>query len=158
MSRRKPLRVVVDSTYLLPVFGIGVKGLSDEDILELRRLAVESVVEFYCVSVVWSELIGKVCREMEKHGVSDVDLGLAVKSLFNPRFYRWIKPGPKSVMLAFKIRSLGHVDNIDNILYATAYTRKMLFMSMDMGFKEFLRSKGFNVEIFKTHRELLAMV
>ena len=158
MSRRKPLRVVVDSTYLLPVFGIGVKGLSDEDILELRRLAVEGVVEFYCVSVVWSELIGKVCREMEKHGVSVEGLGLAIKSLFNPRFYRWIKPGPKSVMLAFKIRSLGHVDNIDNILYATAYTRKMLFMSMDVEFRKFLEKKGFDVGMFKTHKELLTVV
>lgn len=70
LSRKRSLRVVVDTTYLLPVFGIGVKGLSDEDVLEPRKLVVEGKVEFYCVSVIWSELIGKVCREMEKHRVS----------------------------------------------------------------------------------------
>lgn len=84
-------------------------------------------------------------------------IGLAIKSLFNLRFYKWIKPGSKSIILAYKIRSLGHVDNIDNILYATACTRKMLFMSMDMEFKEFLKNKGFDVRMFKTHKELLTI-
>ena len=34
---------LLDSTYLLPVFGVEVKGVDDEVLLRLRRLAIEKL-------------------------------------------------------------------------------------------------------------------
>lgn len=158
MNKNKPLKVIVDTTYLLPVFGISVEGLSDDDLLRLRELAIEGKVRLFCVSVVWAELLGKVYREAAKHEVDKEIIRLAIKSLFNPRFYKWIKPGPKSILLAYRIRSLGHRDNIDNILYATAYTKNMILLSMDISFREFLKEKGYNIECIKSHNELFTLV
>ncbi|RLE71651.1 MAG: hypothetical protein DRJ37_04540, partial [Thermoprotei archaeon] len=66
------LKVLLDSTYLLPSFGIEVGKLSDEDILRLRKAAVEGKVKFYCLSVVWVEVIGKIYRESRR---LNADLG-----------------------------------------------------------------------------------
>lgn len=54
------LKVLLDSTYLLPTFGIEVEGLLDEYLARLREIAMKGKVKFYCLTVVWVEIIGKV--------------------------------------------------------------------------------------------------
>ncbi len=152
------MKVVVDTTYLLPVFGISVKGLSDDDLLLLRKLSLEGIVRLYLVPVIWIELLGKVYREARKHRVDSRRIKLAVKSLYNPRFYKWVKPGYRAIMLAYKLRELGHRDNIDNILYATATTRKMLFLSMDEELKEFLAKTELPKDNIVSHKELFSFL
>jgi len=95
LNKRKPLKIIVDTTYLLPIFGISVEGLTNDDLLKLRELVIEGKVKLFCVSVIWSELLGKVYREASKYKVDKEVIALAIKSLFNPRFYKWINPGPK---------------------------------------------------------------
>jgi len=40
----------------------------------------------------------------------------AVKSLLKSGFCEWISPSSEAVELAFKLRRLGHKDNIENLL------------------------------------------
>ncbi|MHC1600799.1 MAG: PIN domain-containing protein [Candidatus Nezhaarchaeales archaeon] len=149
------MKILLDTTYLLPTFGIEVKGLTSEDILKLRRLVVNGNIELYCSSVIWPELLGKVFREINKQKKSEnFDITMAIRALFNPKFYKWIKPGRRSIELAYNLRRLGHPDMIDNILYALSVTRKMIFLSMDLDFKNFLIKRGFSVSSFLTHNEL----
>lgn len=42
------VKVLLDSTYILPTFGIEVVGLTDEDLILLRE-ARRSKVEHYCL-------------------------------------------------------------------------------------------------------------
>jgi len=42
------IRVLVDSTYILPAFGIKVIELGDEDLLKLERLRVRGLIT-YCM-------------------------------------------------------------------------------------------------------------
>ena len=80
------LRVLLDSTYLLPTFGIGVKGLSNEDIEALRNLG-HTRVKYYCLSVVWVEVLGKVLKESRKRGISlDDIIDVAIESLLSSGF------------------------------------------------------------------------
>lgn len=158
MNKRHTLKVVVDTTYLLPIFGIGVKGLTDEDLLLLRKLSLEGTIKLYLVPVIWSELLGKVYREASKYKVDDKRTSFAIKSLYNPRFYKWIKPGYKAIKLAYKMRKLGHRDNIDNILYATALTRNMMFLSMDQELKEFLDKVELPQDNVITHKDLFNLL
>ena len=46
------IKVLLDSTYVLPSFGIKVEELSDEHIAKLREAAVKGRVRFYCLSVI----------------------------------------------------------------------------------------------------------
>ena len=43
------IRVLVDSTYILPAFGIKVIGLGDENLLKLERLRIRRLVGFFSI-------------------------------------------------------------------------------------------------------------
>ncbi len=153
------LNLLLDSTYLLPSFGIKVEGLSDEQILRLRVAKIKGKVKFYCLPLVWVEIISKVHREARRRRV-DVEniIAVATKSLLDSGFYEWITPGSKAIELAFKLRVLGHRDNIDNLLYATSLEKNMVFLTMDKEFREFLSNHGYKTENLMDHNQLLSML
>ncbi len=153
------LKVLLDSTYLLPTFGIEVEKLSDKDILRLRKAAVEGRVKFYCLSVVWVEVIGKICKESRRLNVNLKEiLDIALKSLLEAGFYEWIQPTSEAVKLAFKLRMLGHRDNIDNLLYATSIVNKMVFLTMDRELISFLSEHGYGTENLMNHKQLFSKI
>lgn len=151
-----PVKVLLDSTYILPSFGVEVEGLSIEHIAQLREAGVKGRVKFHCLSVVWVEVIGKICREKERLR-EDIDkvVDLAVKSLLESGFYKWLTPTSDAVKLAFKLRILGHRDNIDNLLYSTSTENNMLLLTMDEDFKKFLLKNNFKVGNLVNHETLL---
>lgn len=153
------LKVLLDSTYLLPSFGIEVEKLSDKDILRLREAAVEGKVKFYCLSVAWIEVIGKIYREGRR---LNIDLGeildVALKSLLESGFYKWIQPTSEAIKLAFKLRTLGHRDNIDNLLYAMSIVNKMIFLTMDRGLISFLSEHDYGTENLMNHKQLFSKI
>jgi len=150
------VNVLLDSTYILPSFGIEVEGLSVEHIAKLREASVKGKVKFHCLSVVWVEVIGKVCREKERLR-TDINhiIDIAIKSLLDSGFYKWLTPTSDAVKLAFKLRMLGHRDNIDNLLYATSAENNMLLLTMDEDFKKFLSQNNFKVNNLIDHGSLL---
>jgi len=154
------VKILVDTTYLLPVFGIEVDGLTDEDLLKIRELVLKAKIKLYCLSIIWIELIGKIYKASLEHRVrlSNSELMYRIKSLFNPKYYKWINPSPKSILIAYKLRVMGHKDLIDNLLYATSITRKMYLMTMDKEFKRFLESRKISTENVIDHKELSNLI
>ena len=149
-------KVLLDSTYILPSFGIEVKELSNTDIAALREAKLENKVDFYCSTISWVEVIGKVGSELWKYGldISVEEVELAIRSLLESGFYKWIEPSVSAVALALKLRILGSKDNIDNLLYAISIENDMLFLTMDKKFKEFLLQHGYKVDKVLDHKEL----
>ena len=82
-------------------------------------------------------------------------MDVAVKSLLESGVYKWITPSPNAVKLAFKLRSIGYKDIIDNLFYATSIAENMILLTMDNDLKNFLVKHGFNVENLLNHEELL---
>ncbi len=149
-------RILLDSTYLLPTFGIEVKELSDEDLRAMRELLLKGEAEFFCSSITWIELIGKVHREAERAGIDATErFREAAKSLMESGYYRWISPSVEDIMIAFKLRKLGHRDIIDNLLYAASITKNMILMTMDRELKEFLKRNGYRTDHLIDHNILL---
>ncbi len=153
------IKVLLDSTYILPSFGVEVEGLYSEHFIKLREAAVKGLVKFYCLPVIWVEVIGKVCREIErsKKDVDDI-VDLAVKSFMSSEFYEWLTPTSDAVKLAFKLRKLGQKDVIDNLLYATSAVNNMHFLTMDENLKSFLSKNNFKVDHLINHVKLLKML
>jgi len=153
------LKVLLDSAYLLPSFGIEVEGLQNEHIVQLREAVIKDKIRFYCLTVVWVEVIGKVFRESQrlKLDIEEI-LDVTIKSLLESGFYEWIQPTSEAVKLAFKLRKLGHRDNIDNLLYATSITNNMIFLTMDENFKNFLLKEGYKVNNLMNHTQLLLKI
>ena len=76
---------------------------------------------------------------------------VAVRSLLESGFYTWIQPNSSIVNYAFELRVLGHKDNIDNLLYATSIVNDMIFLTMDLDFKDFLLKHNYNVDNLIDH-------
>lgn len=154
-----PVKVLLDSTYILPSFGVEVEGLPLDEVAKIREIGLKGKVKFYCLSASWIEVIGKVCREKER---LKADIGklieVAVRSLLDSGFYQWLTPTSDAVKLAFKLRMLGHRDNIDNLLYASAAENNILFLTMDEDFKNFLVRNGFKVDNLIDHKHLLKKI
>lgn len=153
------LRVLLDSTYLLPSLGIEVEGISNEHIVRLMEAAARRRVKFCCLTASWVEVIGKVCREAQrlKLDLKEI-LDIPLKSLVESGFYEWIGPTYQAVKLAFKLRMLGHRDNVDNLLYATSITNRMVFLTMDEELKGFLSRQGYETDNLLTHTQLLSRI
>ncbi|MEM3708189.1 MAG: PIN domain-containing protein, partial [Nitrososphaerales archaeon] len=117
---------------------------------------VKGKVKLHCLSITWVEVIGKICREKErlKRDIENV-IDIAVKSLLESGFYKWLTLTSKAVKLAFKLRTLGHKDNIDNLLYATSSENNMLLLTMDEDFKKFLLKNNFKIDNLINHEILL---
>ncbi len=153
------VRALLDTTYLLPSFGIRVRGLTRSDLAKMREAGLNGDVEYFCLSACWVELIGKVVRE-----ASRVELNLnsivrrSVPSLLRSGLYRWIDPPDEAVLLAFRLRAEGHKDAVDNLLYATALVQGMRFITMDEALRKFLEERGYETGILVTHRELLRLI
>lgn len=47
------IEVLLDTTYLLPTFGVRVRGLDDGMLSKLRELGLSERVRYYCSPVVW---------------------------------------------------------------------------------------------------------
>ena len=62
------------------------------------------------------------------------------------------------MLLAYRLKAMGHKDLIDNLLYATSMTRKMYLMVMDREFKEFLESRKPYTKNVIDHKELFNLI
>ena len=153
------IEVLLDTTYLLPTFGVRVRGLDDDALVKLRELGSSGEVRYYCSSVIWVELIGKVAREAKARGEDLEDLVVdSARSLLESDFCRWIHPSKEAIKLAYRMRKLGHRDVIDNLLYSMAVTEGMRFLSMDSAFHRFLEEIGFETDVLISHEDLFRLV
>lgn len=155
IKMKRPAKILLDSTYLLPVFGIEVEGLTARDLEKLREASLTGEIQPHALTTCWIEILGKVAREAQRRKIDVTGIAeKAIKSLTESETIRWIKPEPEALRLALKLRLLGHRDMIDNLLYATAVTRGMTLLTMDSGLVHFLRKHNLPEQNIKKHTEL----
>ena len=147
--------ILLDTTFLLPSLGFDVKEIQAKDI-ETLKSASKSNMRLCCSHFSFVEIFGKLAKKSYTIDQDAVKEG--IRSLLESGTYEWITPSAEALSLAFKLRSSGHVDNIDNILYSVACVSKMLFLTLDMSFKEFLAKKGFDEHIIISLKDLSVMI
>lgn len=151
------IAVLLDSTYLLPVFGIAVEGVSDEALLRLRRLAIEKLVRLYYSPISFMEILAKIAREAVKREtrLEPAEVTDLIKIIEEADYLKPTYPNAQAYALAYKMRLLGHKDMIDNILYATASIKGLTFVTMDQSLKNFIQRHRIKGAHILTHHELL---
>lgn len=155
------MRILLDSTYLLPVFGIEVKGLAPNDYRVLRDMARRGMITLHYSPVSWVEIVGSIAKRVriveEKRDSIEALIMTAFDSIIKSRILQEVVPTTKDLKLALKMRLLGHKDVIDNLLYSMAYNNGMVFLSMDESLKEFLKEhedEDLDPSIVKDHGTL----
>lgn len=153
-----PIKVLVDSTFLLPSLGIKVAQISDSDLRELAKL--RSKTQFFCIHQSLVELLGKVGRELtptsDEETSETVEAGL--RSLLESGVYTWISPSLGALMEAVKLRKKGHKDMIDNMLYSTAADLGMSFLSLDTELIKFLEEHQYSTQEIVDIKKLRSLV
>lgn len=156
-GRGKSLAVLLDSTYLLPVFGIEVKGISSEDMLKLRSLALRGLIRIYYSPISILEVVSKVAREARRkgEGPSPEEIEAIIQAIEDAEYLEPLHPNSRAYALAYKMKLLGHSDMIDNLLYATASMQKLVFVTLDEKLRNFIQNHGIEGASLISHSELL---
>jgi len=126
-------RLVIDTTYLLPFFGIEVEGLSENDIITLSRRC-----ELIYPLMLLPELWAKVLREAERAGLDrpPEEAISAMNALLAGSGIELAPPTPEQMEIAALLRLAGHKDTFDCLGFGCAESLSTDFLSEDEELRE----------------------
>jgi len=158
--QRRVRAIVLDTSYLLPFFGIEVKGLDIADIRKVIEFSRKLGIEIVYPRIMVLELLAKLFREAEKRSRSELPLAVKekIRSLLLSNEVILEDLMPEHIDIVEKLRLRGFRDLFDCIAYAVAKVKRGIFMTMDRAFKQFLLDIGEEAELLKDHREVLHMI
>lgn len=156
------VKVLLDTSFLLPIVGIRIKDIKDKDLRILEKLSYEKKVTFYVSEIIWVEFVGiihKLIRKTSKNNRDDIinTISIGLSSLEQSGYINWINIGRREIEYALLLKEKGHKDVIDNLLYSIALLRGMYFLSVDTKFINFLKANNFKTNMFITPEELLRL-
>ena len=144
-------RLVLDTTYVLPMLGIEVEGLERETLNHIIKH-----YELYYPATLLVELEGVVFKEAKRRGLEN--LPEQVVEGFNSIVYAGviniISPVGEDLKVIYYLVKLGWKDIFDAALYATALRLNAKALTMDEYFKKFLKKRGLQYDLLITHKEL----
>ncbi len=142
--------VVLDTSYLLPFFGIEVKDVNPADISRAIELSKRLGIEVVYPRLMVLGLLANPFREAEK---SLQELPQFVKEKLGALLLSGEvileDLAPNHIDIIERLRLKGVRDLFDCIAYAVAKARHGIFMTMDKTFKQFLLNIGEEAELFE---------
>jgi len=142
------MRILLDTTYLLPIVGVDVVGV-EQALRVLKKLRDRGVAEYYYTQYNILEILGKLGRI--RYDVERVAIGL----LAIEEGFKQVEPSLKGWLKALELRSKGHRDLIDLLLYATSLTHNLIFLTRDRQLIEFLKRNNENIDLVMYEEELI---
>ena len=137
MEKRHPL--VLDTTYVLPLFGIDVKELSssDRDSKEFETVWNHGIPGFDLILPTTSlmEVVFKLNGEYRKQqdGAILERYGIGIPTVKQSRIVQLFDPltSPACATIASKVRLAGHEDVLDCLIASCAIAKKGVFLTED---------------------------
>jgi len=137
MEKRRPL--VLDTTYVLPLFGIDVKELSssDRDSEEFETVWNHGIPGFDLILPTTSlmEVVFKMNGEYRKQqdGTILERYGIGIPTIKESRIVQLFEPltSPACATIASKVRFAGHEDVLDCLIASCAIAKKGVFLTED---------------------------
>ncbi|MEM2997293.1 MAG: PIN domain-containing protein [Candidatus Bathyarchaeia archaeon] len=144
-SREDTLRVLLDTSFILPTLGIDI---GDEFLRGLERLDGLKAEVYYSIFNILESLW--VAIRLAKRGVLHVErFGEGLRSIIEGVRYLRVVEGAEVFRGALRLYFLGHRDIIDNILYATSVDLGIKMLTLDEELKEFIKEKGLKNTLIK---------
>ncbi len=137
-SRQAALKVLLDTSFILPSLGInvgeevskGLKGLAD-----IRAEIYYS--HFSILESLW------VAARLSTSATFDREIFSAgLRSIIEGKRYRKMEEDSKTFDNALRLYMLGHRDMVDNILYASSSRLNLKLLTLDNELKGFVRERG----------------
>lgn len=148
MSSAVKLRILLDTTYLLPIMGVEVEGL--EDTLRIvRELSRRRIAKFYYSPFSFLEVLGKMSKLEYDQGI----VGQGFSAIMEE--FGMAVPTTRGYLRALELKVKGQFrDLIDLLLYETAATNDLRFLTRDTELIEFLKSMKEDISIIIYERDL----
>ncbi|BFI76490.1 PIN domain-containing protein [Sulfurisphaera ohwakuensis] len=128
--------LIVDTSFLLPLVGIKVKGIRD-DLLEGKLI--------YYPNLMLTELLAVIFKEVKKLNLDKIPAE-AIKGLtYVLSNVNLIPIEELEIEIIYEILNKGWNDIFDAILYAAYKSTQIPVITMDKSFYNFLKDKGIEV-------------
>lgn len=138
MSRRSTLRILLDTTFILPTLGIDAGEQVLTGLKTLREMNAEIYFSrFSILECLW--IIAGLIRN-DRAKLDRVYRGLG--SVIRGGRYVMVEENDEVFKEALNMYALGHKDMIDNILYSTALIFELKFLTIDKTLRQFVRERG----------------
>lgn len=134
-SGRGRIRLLLDSTYLLPILGVDVVN-AERALAVLEKLYKEGRLKPYYSPFSLLEILGKISKM--SFDADRVRLGLKAITVNMEE----LLPTVDAYMKALELRRRGFKDLIDLFIYATSRSTGVPVLTRDYELLEFLRSIG----------------
>ena len=131
MRSSAKLRLLLDTTYILPAVGVEVEGV-EKTLETLWKLKRRRGVEVYYSHFSIMEALWKLAKLDYDPSIVETGLSL-IREEFTPA-----NPTPKGYVKALEIKRKGFRDLMDLLLYATALSHGILFLTRDVRLLTFL--------------------
>lgn len=137
-NRENILRVLLDTSFILPTLGIRVNSEIEECLKRLKEVNAEICYSIFSIlESMWIAI--NLIRKSE----FDIDrFNLGLKSIVETRKYKRLVEDSEVFVKALDLYNMGHMDIIDNILYANSLHFGLKLLTVDRELKEFIRDKG----------------
>jgi len=132
------LKILLDTSFLLPTLGIDVDG----EVLECFGRLVEKKAELYYSSFSILESLWIAIRLMRDKSLDVERFNEGLRSIIEGGRYIKVKESSEAFREALRLYSLGSRDMIDNILYASSSILGLKLLTLDRELKEFIRKRG----------------
>jgi len=129
------LRLLVDTSFLLPAMGIE----TEEEVMEAIKDFRMAEVHYLEASIL--EAMWKIVKVVPPDKIDRVSEGIrAIMETYNQ-----VTPPPEAYIEAYELYREGHKDYIDNLLYAASKRLNLHLLTIDREFIDFLKEKGHDV-------------
>ncbi|PSN93285.1 hypothetical protein B9Q06_12410 [Candidatus Marsarchaeota G2 archaeon ECH_B_2] len=147
LSRKSALKVLIDTSFILPALGVEVEKEVMDTIPHFRRF------EVYYSELSILEAMWKILKVTRPENLSKVMMG--IESVHAS--YKHLPIPSDAFIRAVELYKKGHSDYIDNLLYSTAQANNLKFLTIDQSYIEFLERNSENGHII-TPKEITRVI
>ena len=131
-------KVLLDTSFLLPTVGIDAKREVLRGLEGLAHMEVRACFSRFSIL----ELLYAV-KKFKKSGAFDrARFEDGLRSVLDGGTYERTEEPSEAFLRADELRDLGHLDMLDNILYASSVTNGLKLLTVDQELRSFLRGHG----------------
>lgn len=142
-NKRARLRVIIDTTFLLPTLGIDVGKPPKKALRKLGELNAQ--IHYSRFSIL--ESLWVAARSIQKSEYDAERFASGMRSVTEGGRYEKLDENSEVFNRALELYKAGHVDMIDNILYASSLVFGLRFLTVDSGLRDFVEKKEFEMTL-----------
>jgi PIN domain nuclease of toxin-antitoxin system len=147
-SKQATLRVLLDTSFILPSLGIDVGEEVSKGLREIADIKAEIYYSYFSIL----ESLWVAARLSASAAFDEENFNLGLRSIIKGGRYMKVEEDSKTFNDALKLYMLGHKDMIDNILYANSTRLNIKLLTLDNKLKGFIQQRRLKDTLISPHQ------